>query len=155
MPFVTDSSGFDAVCDLVTQIMNDGFDSDTLNPVAQEYCREYAQELTERFDNGGDATWQALKKETVDAKKKKGYSAAEKILYATGHLEASLGVDADGNLKNIRADSIDFGTSVPYAKYHDDGEGHLPKREIIVEPSTDLMEKIGEQLDETLCEATK
>ena len=145
----TDSSGFDEVLQIVQGTIESGFESQTLNSVAEEYCSEYSQELIERFNDRGNGEWPSLKPDTVKEKRRKNDSDPEKINYATGALEASLSDDGAGHTKSINADSVIVGTTIPYAGYVDQA------RPILVSPSGQLIQEIGDKLNGNLIAATK
>ncbi len=80
----------------------------------------------------GVGTWQVwapLNPEYAAWKRKKGFGT--KILVKTGKLKASLtSSNDDGSIRVINKLSMELGTSVPYAKYHQTGTNRgLPKRE--------------------------
>lgn len=53
-----------------------------------------------------------------------------RILFETGALEASL-TGGRGRIRDIKRDELRFGTSVPYAGYHQSGTRHMPARPVI------------------------
>ncbi len=80
--------------------------------------------------------WADLNPDYAAWKRKKGFGT--KILVKTGRLRASLALaDFDGSIQVINKLSLELGTSVPYAQYHQtgtknkDGSLRMPKREPI------------------------
>jgi len=77
----------------------------------------------------GNAAWAALSPGYKEQKAKK--FPGRKILQATGKLRTSLVTKAgEGAINNITDDSIEIGTSIEYAGYHQTGTGKMPARPI-------------------------
>jgi hypothetical protein len=75
----------------------------------------------------GSAGWTPLAPSTLESKARSGID--QRILHGiTGDLESSL-TGGGGNIAIARHDGLDFGTTVPYAKYHQDGRG-VPMRKV-------------------------
>lgn len=82
-----------------------------------------------RFASQGAGTWAALKDSTSD--KKRRLHQDPRVLRATNALYKSLTAPrATGQIDERTPDSMRYGTSVPYAAYHDQGKG-VPKRRLI------------------------
>jgi len=85
---------------------------------------EKSQFRTQGRYSGG---WEALSPRYA-ARKARKYPGA-KILHADGTLEASLTRDgARGAVREITRDSLTYGTTVEYAKYHQLGTSVMPRR---------------------------
>jgi len=83
---------------------------------------------TEESGVGTWEKWADLNPAYAAWKRKKGFGT--KILVKTGKLKGSLTEPgADGSIKVINKLSLEIGTSVPYAGYHQRGTGKMPKRE--------------------------
>lgn len=80
----------------------------------------------------GHDRWEPLNPAYSMYKAARGRSTKPLIL--TGHLRGS------GKVLRDTPDSLEFGTQVPYAEYHQKGEGNLPEREFLFYTSQDLME---------------
>lgn len=99
---------------------------------AQQYLRAaHASNFTgEGYMVGG---WAPLQPQTAAWKAKEGYPPL--TLMRTGELFRSVAM-MSGPPNEIRPKSMQFGTNVDYAKFHQYGapRAHLPKRQIIFEP---------------------
>lgn len=101
-----------------------------------EKVSDWLKRRTKRqFDNqGGDNRWQAL---SIGYAKWKQIEYPNKpILQRTGRMIDSLTEATADSVNRASKTSLEFGTSVPYAKYHQAGAGDLPQRKIF-----DLNEK--------------
>src|SRR5688572_25151800 len=105
----------------------------------EEAVHVYAGAVRRRFASAmnGDGTWAPLAESTK--RRKKRYGMADRILYLTGDLYTSLVPGEAGSIFEVLSDRIRYGTSVPYAKYHQVGGGRLPQRTILVEPTEDIL----------------
>jgi phage gpG-like protein len=75
----------------------------------------------------GNPVWAALSPQYAEQKEKK--FPGRKILQATGKLRKSLTtLVGEGAINIITDDSIDIGTSIEYAGYHQSGTGKMPAR---------------------------
>ena len=73
--------------------------------------------------HGGNQKWAPLKEKTLQRKKNK------KILNETGTLRGSFTSDsADGAIRVIKKLLFQWGSSTPYAGYHQTGTRNMPKR---------------------------
>jgi phage gpG-like protein len=100
-----------------------------VRPVKPQLDPLFRRDEEARFAADGPG-WTALKDSTVALKQAQGWDA--RILRRTGELERSLTsrtAALEVTLSGGR-DELAFGTSVPYARYHQYGEG-VPKRELI------------------------
>jgi phage gpG-like protein len=71
------------------------------------------------------AGWAPLAPSTVRAKARRGLDP--RILHATGRLAASLSGGA-GRVEIVSSSQLIFGTSVPYARFHQSGTARMPRR---------------------------
>lgn len=79
---------------------------------------------------------------------------ARGILVRTGDLQRSLTVEnARGAIREIRSQSATFGTSIPYARFHQRGTLNMPERPPIVESDL-LNELISQKVAEYIVEGT-
>lgn len=135
----------------------------------------YRSDMSERFDTfskgGGD--WAPLKKSTI-ARRRKGRNKKAKrkasILRDTGTLFAALNTRFTGKPGQVEKD-IPFGirvgiggsgkhpsgsiTVAKIASFHQLGKGRLPKRQIIVEPSTGAIKRMSEILTNAMQQTAK
>jgi phage gpG-like protein len=90
----------------------------------------------ELFDTEGRGEWPELSAATLERKAKEGYPS--KILQATEQLYDSLsgGLSSAGHVERITEDEIVFGTTVPWARYHQEGTAKMPAR-----PPVDVREE--------------
>lgn len=93
-----------------------------------------------RFADNGPG-WAPLSPATIAMKTRAGYSQPDTTLVATGDLLYSLAGDTEHSVREVTPDSIVMGTSLPYAKYHQEGprqirvfgrgSATLPERRVI------------------------
>lgn len=86
--------------------------------------------LTElqRFDRQGPG-WARLKPATVERKVRAGLDP--RILRATEEMRQSLVGRGTGHVEEVTAASLRFGTTVPYAKFHQTGTSRMPQRRVV------------------------
>jgi hypothetical protein len=127
---------------------------------AVEAVEVYLGGMRRRFASAshGDGTWPDLAPSTKlkrlrDAglryKREKGVTRLDRlrfaagvplpILYVTGNLYSSLVPGEAGNVFDVLSDRIRAGSAVPYARYHQQGGGRLPRRSILVDPDAALL----------------
>jgi phage gpG-like protein len=91
-------------------------------------------DLNFRYE-GRPAKWAPLLKATIRRKKSSG------ILKDTGRLRLStMSETAGGNITKFASDSLIMGTSVPYAKFLQEGTKHMPARPFIIIQKEDAEE---------------
>ena len=142
--------------------------SQTGGPLWSKWDRwvwHYVEFLYERFKRhaAGGGTWPALKESTAAAKARQGFSGG--ILQRTLVLQEELAPSAiaTGNVIMRGASktgvSIVFGRKKVYAngvevatimEAHDKGKGNLPRRQIFVQPPTEVLNKISEAAAEDI-----
>lgn len=90
----------------------------------------------ELFETEGRGEWPELSQATIERKAQMGYPS--KILQATEALYDSLsgGLAAAGHVERITENEVVFGTTVPHARYHQDGTARMPAR-----PPVDVREE--------------
>lgn len=94
-----------------------------------EYLREVAQEQFES-EGGRSRAWRPLS--PGYAAQKLARFGQRSILVATGDLRDSLSRTGGRHIEQvIGEDSLKFGTSVPYASYHQGGTERMPQRRIL------------------------
>lgn len=98
---------------------------------------------------------------SAELKRQKGAKAAQafdkaisklpnvnvEILRDTNTLFASLTTGAPGNVDRLIPDGVEVGTAITYAKYHQEGSGRLPRREILVPPDDATAARISRILN--------
>jgi len=91
-------------------------------------------DLNFRYE-GRPKKWAPLLKATIRRKKSSG------ILKDTGRLRLStMSEAAGGNITKFASDSLIMGTSVPYAKYLQEGTKHMPARPFVIIQNEDAEE---------------
>lgn len=114
-----------------------------LRPVFEVMHQAWTVEMIEQFATEGSyymgEQWAPLSPEY--AKRKMRKYGPMPILIATGALVKSLIGEGGEHVKQIGPDHAVFGTSVPYAQYHQGGTGKMPKRQII--KVTDQLARVG------------
>ena len=100
-----------------------------VRPAAEKAHDVFRRSEERTFQTRGDGSWPPLKASTRAIKARHGQNPA--ILRATDTLYRSLTErSAEGQIDQARPDELRFGTSVPYARFHETGQG-VPKRELI------------------------
>jgi phage gpG-like protein len=100
-----------------------------MRPVKPLLDPVFHEDEQHRFDMDGPG-WRPLAAATRELKKQHGWDA--RILRRTGELERSLtqrGEELEPSRMGPR-DELAFGTTVPYARFHQYGQG-VPRRELI------------------------
>ena len=108
--------------------------SDNLTPVFLWAKEELELANAANFAANGLPTkraWSPLDPEYGSWKSKRFPGAG--TLVRTGKLFRSL-TDMKGSVNVVRPRSAEFGTSVEYAKFHQNGTRHMPKRQVVFEP---------------------
>lgn len=107
--------------------------ADALDPVIYDW-------MTERMDSEGHGTWEPLAPDYA-AWKAKTYPG-KPILQATGEMYDGLTrAKSKYSVRRADRDGGEWGTDAPYAHYHQEGTGRMPRRKII-EIDTDLRKGI-------------
>lgn len=110
---------------------------DNVEPAMDSILRQIRSGEQRQFNSQGgygSGGWQPLAPSTLDRKSASGIDP--RILHgATGALERSLTGSGDGNIAVTRHDGLDFGTTVDYAKYHQQGRG-VPMRKVAQFPDS-------------------
>lgn len=92
--------------------------------------RRLEEEMENRFTTNAYGTWKPLSPRTTKWKIKDGYGEMG-VLVRTGALKNSLTLENErGAIREIGLFRMSFGTDIPYAKYHQYGDG-VPKRVLI------------------------
>jgi phage gpG-like protein len=117
---------------------------------AMQAVHIYAGAMRRRFNDAaaGNGEWAALKPATI-ARKKRLTAWPERILYLTGRLYSSLVPDEPDNVFDVMSDRIRYGTATPYAGYHQQGGGRLPRRSILIPPNEDILQKCIQPIRES------
>lgn len=101
-----------------------------LEPLWRRFSDEMEQIEQQWFDTEGEQSWPALAESTLRSKARRGFPS--QILVATGDLRDSL-TDPARAATTTRL-TMEWGTDVFYAQYHQDGTDKMPAREVIPEP---------------------
>ena len=99
-----------------------------LRPVFEKLRDKFFPLVQKKFDVSGPG-WAPLSPLT-EAKKAKQYGGPSQILVATKALYNSFAVGAAGSVERIRPLEAEFGSSVFYGAFHQEGRG-VPERKII------------------------
>jgi phage gpG-like protein len=115
-----------------------GFRDRALNggPVLAAVLADMRRLEIELFDTEGRGEWPELAETTKERKALAGYPA--KILQATEALYDSLAgnLSAVGHVERITEEEVVYGTTIPWARYHQDGTARMPAR-----PPVDVREE--------------
>lgn len=102
-------------------------------PLWQELMRNISTIERQQFDSQGQFSggWAKLAESTIAAKAAAGLDP--RILHATLLLEKSLTSPglAPSAIREVTPEGFRFGTSVPYAKYHQTGTRRMPRRRVL------------------------
>lgn len=122
-----------------------------LSPLMDRFGDEFRTAQAALFRS---APWTPLKTATEAAKARK-YGGPSQIMIASGDLFRSLTEKEDaGHVHRVRDDGAEFGSSVFYGIFHNEGRGRLPERRLLAEPDVERYNTIaGEYAAETLKEA--
>ena len=114
-----------------------------LSPVFEVMHEAWVTEMIEQFNTEGayydGEKWEALNPEYAKRKLKK-YGPLP-ILIRTGRLIKSFIGEGGEHVKIIRPDYAEFGSSVPYAQWHQKGTDKMPQRREI--KATDQLKQVG------------
>jgi phage gpG-like protein len=103
--------------------------SSDIRRLSEKVRSVYRRSETARFDNRGRGAWPPLAASTRARKAAEGLDP--RILHASDTLYRSLtSPRAAGQIDDRKPTEFRFGTTVPYAVFHDVGKG-LPRRELI------------------------
>lgn len=90
--------------------------------MADDFLEIEARQFASEGGNSGG--WAPLAPSTV---RRRG--SAHPILFQTGRLQQSLtSAGARDSVRRVTADSLEVGTSVPYARFHQQGTARMPRR---------------------------
>jgi len=132
-----------------------GFNSPFRNMLEQwgERYLSYAQNHFLKSSRGG-GDWPALKPATIRQRRKGKGKGKPSILYDTGMLFRALTRGQRGNRFDIKGYSVTVGyagnsrhrkgklTIKELAEIHNEGKGHVPKRQIIIKPDGRLLHQM-------------
>lgn len=108
------------------------------SPAFRRIAHEMRDQIGRQFASQGavgSGGWAPLKPSTLAKKAAEGLSP--NILQATGALMESLTSVGAGNREVVTRDSLIFGSSIPYGRYHQSGTSRMPKRRPIEFSETD------------------
>lgn len=134
---------------------------DALQQCYRRWGHRYEAFVRRRFvkNSSGGGDWPKLKSTTMKARRsgtRKGKGV--QILRDTGTVHAALSIGAKGNHFQLLRDGCEFGfggtaahpeghaSIADIARFHDQGAGHLPKRQIIVEPDAATVAAMAEDV---------
>ena len=133
---------FDRTFSRFDSVIND------LRPIWPDVRDKFWQIEKQQFDSEGSAgrtgRWPKLSKR-YEARKIARYGTGLRILHATGDLRASLTGQTSDTIYRTTKDTIEIGTTLPYARLHHIGAGRLPIRKPI-----DMSERQREELMKTI-----
>lgn len=104
-------------------IADTGKRANNVKPGASKIRTAYRDAEYEIFSrNGGAVAWEALKQSTREAKRRRGQDHG--VLRASGALYKSLVASRAGyQVDDRQPHELRFGTTLPYAGYHEEGRG--------------------------------
>ena len=99
-------------------------------PALREIIDQLAHAEDLWWRSSGQGTWPPLARVTIERKRGAGLPIAP--LLRTSDLRRSLAqARGAGGVRRVSRDGLDFGTRVPYARFHEEGRGN-PKRAVLV-----------------------
>lgn len=134
MKLVIDSLGDQVVARKLLAIADRAVD---VEPAMRSISDQIMLSERKQFDSQGgygSGGWEPLAPSTVRTKARRGLDP--RILRATGDLAESLTNRGGANLSIPRHDGLDFGSTVPYARFHQQGNG-VPVRKPAQFPERD------------------
>lgn len=137
MSLEIDTSAFDQLADRLDSFSGGGAIDDGLLQASNIYHEAMRQRF--RSASNRDGTWEALAERTVKEHRKIGDDPPH-TLHFTGDLEKSLSRGQPDHVLELNGNTIVEGTSDPKARFHQDGGGNLPRREILVPPEPVTLE---------------
>lgn len=140
MRLVTDTLGEQAVA---RDLLRFGQNATDVRPAMEEIANSLRRSTTRQFDSQGaygSGGWDQLADSTIARKRAAGLDP--RILHATRRLRDSLTEEGnDEQISIARHDGLDFGTTVPYAGFHQKGEGVKQRRPVQL-PESDRREVV-------------
>jgi len=104
-----------------------------MRPVWESIVPVFREIFREQFDSegskGASGQWAPLSHPYAEIKAKKW--GEQKILHASGKLEAALTGTTSETITDIQKKELAFGTSLKYARFHQTGTGRMPARPIV------------------------
>lgn len=115
---------------LARELLRFGDRATDMSPAFEEIADNFLLNEERQFSTQGSyasGRWAPLAPSTVTGKAKAGLDP--RTLHATRTLRNSLSRQgAPGNVREIKSDEMFVGTSVEYARYHQMGTKHMPRR---------------------------
>jgi phage gpG-like protein len=101
-----------------------------VRPVSEKVRSVYRKSTERRFRTRGEGAWPPLAGSTMERKQRQGLDP--RPLRATEKLYRALTSPRAAGQVDVRDRSeFRFGTTLPYARFHDTGSGGVPRRELI------------------------
>lgn len=98
----------------------------------------------------GSGGWPPLAESTIERKRAAGQSS--RILIATGALRDSLAGRGTGHTERFSSHAMQWGSSIPYGRYHMTGTSRMPRREPLNIPEAErrnIMKELQEHIATT------
>jgi phage gpG-like protein len=120
-----------------TALVNVGKRADDVRPAFQDVRAVVRESNEARFGSKGGGSWPPLKESTKATKARRKQDP--RVLRASGALFKSLtATRAKGQVNRKKPDVFRIGTSLYYARFHDLGEGGVPKRKLMDLTDSDM-----------------
>jgi len=106
-----------------------------LSAAFREIVKDFHESEQRQFESQGDygaGGWQPLASTTIERKERGGFPLD--ILVRTGALKESLAGKTGHTIEVIKPLEMQVGTTLPYARFHQEGTGIMPARPIIMLP---------------------
>jgi len=107
-----------------------------LSPMFDKIVKELQEVEKLQFESEGEygsGGWAPLAESTIERKAREGWN--EGILRATDALMNSLTTDGAGSIVEVASDYLRYGTSIPYAPFHQSGTAvPMPQRRVVQLP---------------------
>lgn len=127
MRIVIDTLGEEAVARTLTRLEGRLIDVAGAEPNLAAEMRSQTQAQFDSEGAAGSGGWAPLAESTIASKRSRGLDM--RILHATGALRRSLTImGARDSVTRTVGDVFEFGTTVPYAKWHQHGTSRMPRR---------------------------
>lgn len=137
-----------------------GFRNDAMGAMFKQWAKRYERFVRRRWIKQGDGTWAPLAPSTIRGRR--GSRKGAKILRDTGTLINASQIGAVGNVaKEARGATVEFGfgggkhsdsglTIGELAEIHHEGTSTIPARPILVEPDSDTLRGMRNDLKRAL-----
>ena len=109
-----------------------------MEPLWERFLKELRDIARLQFESEGSygsGGWPALAESTIESKQSRGKDNG--ILRASNDLFNSLTSEGPGSIADISKEWLRYGTSIPYAGFHQSGTTNMPQRRVVRLPESE------------------